>query len=70
MQVTNTAQTKFSLIRMYPRQELGSDMDLQSMLELNLVPTGVIIVKMEKVFAEPYFMLYTYSLVYVVCVYP
>ncbi len=49
MQVLDATLEKFSLIRLYPRQELTSDMDLQSLKELNLVPTGVVIVKMDKV---------------------
>lgn len=47
MQVLDTP--KFSLIRLYPRQELTSDVDMQSMVDLKLAPTGVIIVKVDKV---------------------
>ena len=49
LQVLDSGSASFSLVRLYPRQELTSDMDLQSMIEMNLVPTGVVIVKMVKV---------------------
>ena len=42
-QVLNSST--FSLTRLYPRQELTTDMNMQSMVELKLVPTGVVIVR-------------------------
>lgn len=49
MQVLDTDSANFSLVRLYPRQELTTDMDLQSMVDLKLAPSGVIIVKVNKV---------------------
>ena len=49
LQVLDSGSASFSLVRLYPRQELTSDMDLQSMMEMNLVPTGVVIVRIGKV---------------------
>ena len=48
-QVLDVPSETFSLVRLYPRQELTSDMDMRSLEDLNLVPTGVVIVKMDKV---------------------
>lgn len=49
IQVVDTASASLSLIRLYPRLELTADMDVQSMVDLKLTPTGVIIVKVDKV---------------------
>lgn len=52
MQVVDAASANLSLIRLYPRLELTSDMDVQSMVGLKLTPTGVVIVKVNKVFKQ------------------
>ena len=48
-QVLDVSSSKFSLIRLYPRKDLDSSVDSHSMSELNLVPTGVVIVRMNQV---------------------
>ena len=37
------------LTSVYPRKELSADMDSQTMVELQLVPSGVVMVKVKKV---------------------
>lgn len=49
LQVLDENSSRISLMSVYPRQELTSEMDSLSMTELGLMPTGVIIVRMEKV---------------------
>ena len=50
MQVLDVGSADFSLTRLYPRLELTVDMELKTMVDLELAPTGVIIIKMKKVY--------------------
>lgn len=50
-ELLDTDSTKLSLVRLYPREELTTGMDLQSMVDLKLAPSGVIIVKVDKMFS-------------------
>ena len=61
LQELNTKLDNVILTSMYPRNELVPELDSQSMAQLQLVPSGVVIVRVKMVSSLPF---YSYFLIF------